>query len=41
MLVSVPKFTNSDAGAGFCNACVRSFAVSMARSAEEVVGIMT
>ena len=41
ILVSVPKFTNGDAGARFCKIYVRSLAVLMARSAEEVAGIVT
>ena len=41
MLVSVPKFANGDAGAGFCKTCVRSLAVSMVRSAEKVAEIVT
>ena len=41
MLVSVPKFANGDAGEGFCRTYVRSLVVSMARSAEEVAGIVT
>ena len=41
MLVSVPNVENGDDGAGFRRIWVKSFAVSMAKLADDVAGIVT
>ena len=41
MLVSVPNVENGDDGAEFWRIWVKSFAVSMAKSADDVAGIVT
>ena len=41
MMISVPNDANGDDGAGFSRMRVRSFAVAMAKSADDVAGIVT
>ena len=40
ILISVPNMTKGETGAVFLNMCVRSLAICMSRSAEDVLGIV-